>query len=667
MLKEIAIDPLHLITGAEKSGKTALAKKVYLDAHTRGVVPLLLSGREVRKTNVDRVEAYIENSFKNQYGADLFERFTQLPKAQKLLVLDDFQAITLGTDSRARLLRNLRARFGGIIVFGDDVVRIQELSTRQAGQTLFADFKQYQILELGFVLREKITEKWLNVGRDESLPLGEHEAELREYTHKVEVVLGNNLIPHYPIFVLIVLQQIATHTPINTTSGSYGYFYEYLITEALASTSAIKDVDLKYNYISELGFRIFEKKQHYLTELQLREFHEFYNAEYRLSVRFGDIKDDLLTSGIVGASTDGNFRFKYRYVYYYFVARHLSSTIHDEKTKALVREMSSKVHREEYANILIFLSYLSKDPMIIEAISNNARALFASSIPCDLDRSVDFLNKLQATIPRLMLGDGDPRENRLRLLKRIDESSKRKPDPRANGDLDDEEDEERTALNDFFKLNSAFKTVEIIGQILRNYAGSMKGNQKLALASDCFSLALRTLSFIYSFIEQHLDTFIEFFLDRLELSDVEELSVDSLLTEAKRHVFLITHWWAILIIKRLSNSAGSADLHKTYAELLENNPATSTRIVDLSIKLDHFRSFPEEEALSLADEVKDNYFSLSVLRRLIANHFYMTHADTRVRNSVCAKLEIPISSGKVLDQRRKKNVRPDRKGGRQAR
>jgi hypothetical protein len=119
---------------------------------------------------------------------------------------------------------------------------------------------------------------------------------------------------------------------------------------------------------------------------------------------------------------------------------------------------------------------------------------------------------------------------------------------------------------------------------------------------------------------------------------------------------------AILIVKRLSNSAGSAELHKTYADLLAINPATSTRIVDLSIKLDHFRAFPETEALALAEQVKDNYFSLSVVQRLIATHFYMNHVDMRIRDRICARLRIPVSSGKVLDQRRKKFGRPDRTG-----
>ena len=113
-----------------------------------------------------------------------------------------------------------------------------------------------------------------------------------------------------------------------------------------------------------------------------------------------------------------------------------------------------------------------------------------------------------------MLGDGDPRDNRLRILRRIDESSKRKPELRDDDELDAEE-EEKAVVSDFFKLNSAFKTVEIIGQILRNYAGSLKGDQKVDLASDCFGLALRTLSFVYNFIERNLDGFTEFFLERL--------------------------------------------------------------------------------------------------------------------------------------------------------
>ena len=306
--------------------------------------------------------------------------------------------------------------------------------------------------------------------------------------------------------------------------------------------------------------------------------------------------------------------------------------------------MAKNVHREEYANILIFLSYLSKDPIIIEAISQNARELFSKCPPCDLDKSVEFLNKLQATIPQLMLGDGDPRDNRLRILRRIDESSKRKPELRDDDELDAEE-EEKAVVSDFFKLNSAFKTVEIIGQILRNYAGSLKGDQKLDLASDCFGLALRTLSFVYILSSGTSTALLNSFWNGWS-PDVEELSVDALLTEAKRYVFLITHWWAILIVKRLSNSAGAAELHKTYADLLAINPATSTRIVDLSIKLDHFRAFPETEALALAEQVKDNYFSLSVVQRLITTHFYMNHVDMRI-DRICARLRIPVSSGKV--------------------
>jgi hypothetical protein len=102
VLKEISLEAHHLITGAEKSGKTALAKHIYLEAHARGMVPLFLNGREIRKTNIDRVEQYIEKAFGDQYDPTLFERFTQLPKAKKILVLDDFQTIELGTDSKIR-------------------------------------------------------------------------------------------------------------------------------------------------------------------------------------------------------------------------------------------------------------------------------------------------------------------------------------------------------------------------------------------------------------------------------------------------------------------------------------------------------------------------------------------------------------------------------------
>ena len=52
---------------------------------------------------------------------------------------------------------------------------------------------------------------------------------------------------------------------------------------------------------------------------------------------------------------DGNYQFKYKYVYYYFVARYFKETIGvpDEarELKNRLLEMADRVHNEEYANI----------------------------------------------------------------------------------------------------------------------------------------------------------------------------------------------------------------------------------------------------------------------------------------------------------------------------
>src|SRR5207244_5952683 len=123
----------------------------------------------------------------------------------------------------------------------------------------------------------------------------------------------------------------------------------------------------------------------YLAESELQEFHTYYSEAYKLTIRFDRIRNDLVNSGIFSYRDGREFRFKYRYVYYYFVARYLSGAIREEKTHQLIDYMSQRVHREEYANILIFLSYLSKDPVIIQTILNNAKNLFSNCSPCDLD------------------------------------------------------------------------------------------------------------------------------------------------------------------------------------------------------------------------------------------------------------------------------------------
>ncbi|MBN8570984.1 MAG: hypothetical protein J0M18_15260, partial [Ignavibacteria bacterium] len=64
-------------------------------------------------------------------------------------------------------------------------------------------------------------------------------------------------------------------------------------------------------------------------------------------------------------------------------------------------------------------------------------------------------------------------------------------------------------------------------------------------------------------------------------------------------------------------------------------------LIDIKLKLNSL-NFPEKEILNLAEELKNNYFALTLLKMLIIEHFRFYDVKLPVKQKVCDKLDIPI-------------------------
>src|SRR5207244_869271 len=108
---------------------------------------------------------------------------------------------------------------------------------------------------------------------------------------------------------------------------------------------------------------------------------------------FHRVREELLESALL-YEANGTYGFKYRYVFYYFVARFLRDN--EELRRTTVERLSTELFREEHANIIIFLCYLSKDPVVIRRLLDGARALFADVGATDFETSMPVWRELHA-------------------------------------------------------------------------------------------------------------------------------------------------------------------------------------------------------------------------------------------------------------------------------
>jgi hypothetical protein len=387
---------------------------------------------------------------------------------------------------------------------------------------------------------------------------------------------------------------------------------------------------------------------------------EYFN-EYGIRLNAPTILRQLEEAQILRAHA-GNYRFSYKYYYYYFVAKYLADNLRDKneqgRIRATLEDLADKVYSEEYSSILMFVVYKTQDVDLIEHILQNATRIYGRYTPCDFENDVEFVNRLNKEPARVLLPSTDVRENIEENRRRLDAA-----DQEAPRDVLSREDEPviyTEELNDFLKINIALKTLQIMGQVLRNFAGALRKDLKLEIARSAYQLGLRTLNAVLRMGESNLEglrSYMAAFIREHRAFDDRELE-----QKADQAVVWLTRRIAYGFVKTISYAVGHPMLEETYKDVLkQEGERTSIRLVDLSVKLDHFSRFPEDEVLAMWEKLRRrNFFSSTVLRDMVLNYLYLFPLDYETRQTVGAKLQIETGSPAMIAGRLKKLPRSKR-------
>jgi hypothetical protein len=213
-------------------------------------------------------------------------------------------------------------------------------------------------------------------------------------------------------------------------------------------------------------------------------------------------------------------------------------------------------------------------------------------------------------------------------------------EPPESSETEGKEVTYRDDLQDVIKLNIAFKTLQLLGQIVRNFPGSLEKDVKFRLTRSCYLLGLRSLRAVLSLAETNLEEFRNYVAEiiRSHKSLVTEEEVARTADEA---VIWLARRCGFAIIKRISYSVGLEILVETYRRVLDSvGSSRAFQIIDLGIKLDHFRSFPSDDLESLWEDADRNLFFRTLIRDLVGTHLYLMPVDDRTKQSVCELLDI---------------------------
>ena len=642
LLKFILNKRRLVFLGQERIGKSTLSRVLFREFYERNLVPVLISGEDITSAKFEKFIEVIQQRFGCHYKNPRFPLFDQLDRDQTVVLIDDFDHSKLSAKARLALLEAIHKRFERVCIFTDESIRYEELREAQFGKIFLAEYTQVQLLEYGLLLRTKIITKWVEFGGQYDLTTEEIHRRITQYEVQIDQLLKQGYLPSLPFFVLTLLQALSNSDLGSAPSASYAKLQEILITKALATENRVADVITKETYLAELAHALFRGRARSLDEKAYEAFHLKYNSQHDTRLNLKDLRHELKKASIL-TTFDGETSFKYSYHYYYFVAHYFWKNIHLPPVKEQIEKLSTRIHRAETANIWLFLTYLCPDPWLRDLLLKHARSMFTDVEPIRLESDVSFLCSVYDSIPKIIHRDDTPDSIRERRRIQADEEARlQAPEPT------DEEYDRDDVLRFVADLNDAIRTIEVLGQVVKTFAGQLEAEPKKVLIQECYNLGLRVLSVLLGAWKESPDQIINNIIDNIlsRYADDEEfkkMTRDDLTKLVKRFIFMFSEFVTFGIIKRISQAVGSPQLELSYDRLVDDaaKPSHAVRLLDASVRLD-IAKINAKRIVDVHKGIRDSVFAERVLKHLVIHYFRLFHTEVSTRQALCEQLEIPI-------------------------
>ncbi|MBB6342043.1 hypothetical protein HNP49_002211 [Pseudomonas fluvialis] len=623
-----------VIVGEEQSGKTALCKRLFKTHYDKGQVPVIIRGDEIKSADIQQL---INSARAKAYAGAV--------PPSKTIIIEEVEAAKLNAKYLSSLIQGLLSRSEHVIFISGKVLRFNEMTWKE-----FSETSKYEILPFGHVLRGELINKWNSLGQEETIDLAELHAENDKVTHHIDSLLRKNIVPPKPVFILMILQTLESSSPSDYSLTAYGHCYNTLIQQSLKKSKIKSDqIDKYVNYLTELAHFIFATGRSRVTEEEVAQFKSYYSSRYLIDSHEKVIAD-LCSSGLLRRDLD-SLSFSYKYIFYFYAAKYIAEN-QQGKNLSDIDSLCSKMHMEKHANILIFVTYHTRDQEILDRIVSFAQSIFPEETPATLESSdTEHFEDILKTVPALAM--------ELRTAQDIEAERKSSLDRKDSLEgrvtaIESDDDDEMIETHTFADINRSAKAVEIIGQILRNRHGSLRLDQLASLTSTAFNTGLRFLSFYFK-ITKSLRSEIVDEITRVIRS--QESLTDTEVTDLARKLFFqFCYSMSFSVIRKISFSTGSDHLIQIFKQIAEETNTPAGYLISLCIQLEFTKKINKDYLLEVKRNMDRSSISYRLMQEIVIQHLYLHNVDYADRQWLSAKLDIPMKEQRILQNQKQTKI-----------
>ncbi len=634
-----------LLSGEEKVGASSLLYMLYGHFHDQGLLPLYVRGADIRTATDRDLNSAINKAIVEQYGERMAEKLDQASNSKKVLLLDDFDdGPVKGNQYRARVLLGVRKRFKYFLVTVSELLDFQASVAPHTNGSL-ADIKEFRILPFGYTLRAHLVKRWLQRTVDDgSLDEAALLARCDQAERLLDAVMARNIVPALPLYLLTLLQSIDAGVSGGFEESGLGEYYDFLIKEGFKSAGIPKrEWGKMIEYCSHLAWQMHATEHRELSLEELTAFTTRYSTtEVRvdLTTRIRELVD----ARVLSRSGD-YFRFRYHYIYYFLKGRFLSSKLRDLAVLAHVKECCAHLYVRENANTILFLAHHAfNDPAFLECVVEAVNSPFAAIRPIEFrGGDTSAIAEFVRDLPALKYTGEQPeaaRERANRHKDALDDGSDGMADAKQDG-----------AETEFIpQMIALFKTVEILGQILKNQIANVGRSRRVELIQLLMKGPLRAVRAYFDLFmvdrEQAQRELMQL-IERKKVVDNDQKRQQLARTLMAQLMQFTSFGFVVKAVTSISSDELQDDIDAASRSI--DTPAA--RLISIGVRLDSPKDFPRSEMRNLLNEVKTDFIAMRVLQMLTLRRLYMFRTSERDKQWLDSQEVLGIKMQHAVDMR----------------
>ena len=595
------------IHGEDKSGKTALAKRVAQSLINGGHAALSV---DLAVATGPLNEKFLRGVYEDQYTGD-YELWKQ--HADRILVIDNVTP----APGVVEFLQGSAESFSQIVAFvPSDVFQSYLIDDKR-----LAEYRQIRIEELTHSQQEELIRKRLaTLERDEPVTDGF----IDQVEDKVNsIIISSKIVPRHPFFVLAILETYTQAMPQSLSITSYGHCYYVFILASLRRAGIAETDDAinsALNFAEQLALATFRaSKSSDDSSVDFSEFQDEYRSKYYM-------EDSLLNRlthneyGIVSAEG----KFKTAYMYYYLLGKLLASNA--DLAEEYLPELCEHSYSEGDYLTLLFAIHHATDVKIIEEIVLMTMVDLDHVPVATLDEAeTKRFASIVSELPRSVLSTSSVEMERSRERETI--QNLEEPDGQES-QIDQDDADAAVAL----AMMRVLKNNRILGQVLRNQYGRLPKREIEQIIQTIADSSLRLVNLLLK--------------DEEEIRDLAEhihtRCPDADLSKVQQMLGLWSFLWTMINIEHAVQAVGFPGVRDAVGAIVERNGTPAYELFGYFCKLDSGDELTwqtRDELTNLHSQHPDEF-----VRRVLSirTQWYMnTHrSNTRVEQSICSFLGI---------------------------